>query len=47
MSDKKPKEMIIYTYHRGGVALTTSSLELAYKRNDGEHEITMVKKIYE
>ena len=46
MSDK-PKEMVIYTYHRNGVALTTSSLAVAWKRNDGEHEITMIKKVYE
>jgi hypothetical protein len=46
MSDKKPEEMIIYTYHRKGVALSTGSLNLALKRNDGEHEVTMIKKIY-
>ena len=48
MSDKeKPKEMVIYTYHRNNVALTTSSLAVALKRNDGEHDVTMIKKVYE
>jgi hypothetical protein len=46
MSEDKPKEMIIYTYHRGGVALTTGNLNIALKRNDGEREVTMIKKIY-
>lgn len=46
MKEDKPKEVVIYTYHRGGEPLITGSLNVALKRNDGEHPVTMVKKTY-
>lgn len=46
MKEDKPKEMVVYTYHRGGEPLITGSLNVALKRNDGEYPVTMVKKTY-